>query len=64
MQALEAVASEYPDTTLGDDWASDEDALRSCAVSTCTNAWGLVYSQLFDGLKDEGGTEWRQQQPH
>jgi len=54
-ESAEADLSEYPEATITEDWASDEDTLRSCAVSTCANAWGLVYSQLFDGLQCEGG---------
>jgi len=54
------VLSDYPEGTPNEDWLSDEETLRSYAVSTCANAWGLVYSQLFDGLQAEGGTRWRQ----
>jgi len=57
-ESAEADLSEYPETT-SDDWANDEEVLRSCAVSTCVNAWGLVYSQLFDGLGCEGGKSWQ-----
>jgi len=53
------ILAEYPENT-ENDWVSDDEALQSCAVSTCANAWGLVYSQLFDGLQSEGGTPWRQ----
>jgi hypothetical protein len=56
-----AILSEYPESA-SEDWANDEEALRSYAVSTCTNAWGLIYSQLFDGLRCEGGTSWQQPQ--
>ena len=48
--------SDYPEGTTNEDWVCDEETLRSYSVSTCTNAWGLVYSQLFDGLQCEGGT--------
>jgi hypothetical protein len=60
-ESAEADLSDYPETT-SDDWASDQETLRSCAVSTCANAWGLVYSQLFDGLECEGGKSWQRPQ--
>ena len=60
MQAAESVLSNYPEDVVSEDWVEDEETLKSCAVSTCVNAWGLVYSQLFDGLEGEGGTSWRQ----
>jgi len=60
MQAAESVLSNYPEDVVSEDWVEDEETLKSCAVSTCVNAWGLVYSQLFDGLEGEGGTQWRQ----
>jgi len=61
-ESVEAILSGYPEGTAGGDWVSDEETLRSYAVSTCTNAWGLVYSQLFDGLQCEGGMLWQQPQ--
>jgi len=54
------VLSDYPEGATNDDWVTDEETLRSYAVGTCANAWGLVYSQLFDGLQCEGGTSWQQ----
>ena len=62
MPAAEAVPLDYPEVSLAEDW--DEETLRSYAISTCANAWGLVYSQLFDGLESEGGTRWQQPRPH
>jgi len=59
-----AILSDYPEGTTNEDWVSDEETLRSYAVSTCANAWGLVYSQLFDGLQCEGGTSWQQSRGH
>ncbi len=49
MQPAEPVLSNYPEGAAGEEW--DEETLRNNAVSTCLNAWGLVYSQLFDGLE-------------
>lgn len=60
-ESAEADLSDYPEAT-SDDWASDQETLRSCAMSTCANAWGLVYSQLFDGLECEGGKSWQRPQ--
>ncbi len=60
--SIVATPSEYPEGTAGEDWANDEEALGSYAVSTCANAWGLIYSQLFDGLRCEGGMPWQQPQ--
>ena len=57
-----ASVSDYPEIAPGEDWVSDEEALGSYAVSTCANAWGLIYSQLFDGLRCEGGMPWQQPQ--
>jgi len=58
------VLSDYPEGSTNEDWVNDEETLRSYAVSTCANAWGLVYSQLFDGLQGEGGTSWQQSRGH
>ena len=61
-EPAEAVLSDYPEGAVAEDWVSDEEILRCYAVSTCANAWGLVYSQLFDGLRCEGGRSWQQRQ--
>jgi hypothetical protein len=50
-QSREPVPANYPEVPANEDWVSDEETLRCYAVGTCQNAWGLVYSQLFDGLK-------------
>ena len=61
-EPAEAILSNYPEGAAGEDWESDEETLRSYAVSTCANGWGLVYSQMFEGLGCEGGTSWQQPQ--
>lgn len=61
-ESTAAILSEYPESASGEDWVNDEEALGSYAVSTCANAWGLIYSQLFDGLRCEGGMSWQQPQ--
>ncbi len=54
----DAVPPDYPEGSVNDNW--DEETLRNYALSTCANAWGLIYSQLFDGLRCEGGISWQQ----
>jgi len=33
-----------------ENWFGDEETLRCHAVSLCTDAWGLVYTALIDGV--------------
>ena len=47
---LDTQASLYPESP-ADDWLSDEDTMRSHAISVCENAWALVYTPLIDGPK-------------
>jgi hypothetical protein len=49
-QSLDTQASLYPENP-AEEWLSDEDTLRSHAISVCENAWALVYTPLIDGPK-------------
>jgi len=61
-EPAQAILSDYPEGAVGEDWVTDDETLRSYALSTCANAWGLIYSQLFDGLRSEGGMSWQRPQ--